>query len=381
MNELEYSLYQFGRMMNDKVRMSAYQSAISRTVRSGDTVLDLGCGPGIMAMLACRAGAGRVYAIDTNSVVDFGRQLGVANGLADKIQFLHGDSRRIELPERVDVIVSDVRGRLPLYGEALQTLNDARVRFLAEGGRMIPASDVLFAAVVEAGEQYLALTEPWSLNGLNLSATLSLVLNTIYGAQEPQQVISTPQKWCVLDYSRVVDPRAAGCMQIPIVRDSTAHGLMVWFETVLFEDIGYSSGPDEGESVYGRLFFPWESPVTLFAGDEVRVDLRADPVGHDYVWCWETRIPPREERKEVFFRQSTFHGATLSTSLLHKHNTNFVPELSTEGQAERWLLQAMDGKRTLEDIASEAVRLFPDVFRRREDALNRAADLAEEFSL
>jgi hypothetical protein len=156
---------------------------------------------------------------------------------------------------------------------------------------------------------------------------------------------------------------------------------MVWFETVLFEDIGYSSGPDEGESVYGRLFFPWESPVTLFAGDEVRVDLRADPVGHDYVWCWETRIPPREERKEIVFRQSTFHGATLSTSLLHKHNTNFVPELSTEGQAERWLLQAMDGKRTLEDIASEAVRLFPGVFRRREDALNRAADLAEEFSL
>jgi type I protein arginine methyltransferase len=381
MNELEYSLFQFGRMMNDKVRMSAYQAAISRAVRPGDAVLDLGCGPGIMAMLACRAGAGRVYAIDTNSVVDFGRQLGVANGLLDKIQFLHGDSRRIELPERVDVIVSDVRGKLPLYAEAIQTLNDARARFLAEGGRMIPISDILFTAVVEAGEQYRALTEPWSLNGLNLSEALSLVVNTIYGAAATQQLISSPQKWCVLDYSCVVNPRAAGCIQIPIVRDSTAHGLTMWFETVLFDDIGYSSGPDNGESVYGRLFFPWESPVALFAGDEVRVDLRADPVGGDYVWRWETRIPAREGRTEIVFRQSTFQGATLSPSLLHKHSANFVPELSTEGQAERWLLQSMDGKRSLEDIASEAVRLFPGIFRRREDALSRAADLAEEFSL
>ena len=84
MNEHEYSLYQFGRMMNDKVRMNAYEAAISRAVRPGDIVLDLGCGPGIMAMLACQAGARRVYAIDTNSVVDFGRQLAVAKAEPDQ---------------------------------------------------------------------------------------------------------------------------------------------------------------------------------------------------------------------------------------------------------------------------------------------------------
>jgi hypothetical protein len=47
---------------------------------------------------------------------------------------------------------------------------------------------------------------------------------------------------------------------------------------------------------------------------------------------------------------------------------------------ERWILQAIDGKRPLEDIAAEAARLFPHVFRRVEEAFNQVAEIAEKFS-
>jgi hypothetical protein len=40
----------------------------------------------------------------------------------------------------------------------------------------------------------------------------------------------------------------------------------------------------------------------------------------------------------------------------------------------------MDGKRPLEDIAAEAARIFPHVYRRTEDAFNEAAEIAEKFS-
>ena len=70
-----YSLEQFASMFSDKVRMDAYSTAIAHSVRPNDAVVDLGCGPGVFALLACRAGARRVYAIDMNGVVDFGRQL------------------------------------------------------------------------------------------------------------------------------------------------------------------------------------------------------------------------------------------------------------------------------------------------------------------
>jgi protein arginine N-methyltransferase 1 len=105
-----YSLEQFANMFSDPLRMDAYRGAIAKYVQPGNVVVDLGCGPGVFALLACKAGARRVYAIDLNGVVDFGRHLAAANGVADRVHFLCGDSRQVELPERADVIVSDVRG-------------------------------------------------------------------------------------------------------------------------------------------------------------------------------------------------------------------------------------------------------------------------------
>ena len=58
----------------------------------------------------------------------------------------------------------------------------------------------------------------------------------------------------------------------------------------------------------------------------------------------------------------------------------FVPILNEAGQVERWILQAIDGERPIEDIAAEAARLFPHVFRRVEEAFNQVAEIAEKFS-
>src|SRR5690349_250101 len=115
-------------MFADRVRMDAYTAAIEKSVRPGDAVLDLGSGPGIFALLACKAGARRVYAIDLSEAVEFVRHLATVNGLSDRVHFLRGDSRQIHLPERVNVIISDIRGVLPLFSHAIGTIDDARTR-------------------------------------------------------------------------------------------------------------------------------------------------------------------------------------------------------------------------------------------------------------
>jgi type I protein arginine methyltransferase len=377
-----YSLDQFALMFSDEIRMEAYSAAIARCVKPGDAVLDLGCGPGIFALLACKAGARRVYAIDTNGVVDFGRQLAATNGYADRILFLRGDSRQIHLPERVNVVVSDVRGVLPLYANAIQTVEDARDRFLLENGCLLPSRDTLFAAVVALPKPYQQMAQAWkSIPQLDLSSGLPLVLNTIYRHHiKPQQVVSSPGPWHVLDYVSGAKVPAQAQLQLPIVRTAVAHGIGVWFQTQLTDGIGYSSEPCPKETVYGHLFLPWLEPVSLREGEVCCVDLRAHLVGNDYVWQWETNIPGSEERQQIRFVQSSFYGSLFPPSVLLKRAMGFVPTLNEAGQAERWLFQAFDGKRPLADIAAEAVRLFPHVFRSAEDAFNQAAEIAEEFS-
>ena len=74
-------------MIGDSARFNAYAKAISRSVRAGDVVAEIGCGPALFALLACRAGAKRVYAIETEDIIDVAKQIAAANGVADRIQF------------------------------------------------------------------------------------------------------------------------------------------------------------------------------------------------------------------------------------------------------------------------------------------------------
>jgi len=377
-----YSLEQYGSMIADKLRFPPYAAAIARAVRPGDAVVDLGAGPGVFALLACRAGARRVYAIDLDGVVDFGRELAAANGFSDRIEFLRGDSRQIHLPERVNVIVSDLRGSLPFFGPAIASLEDARKRFLVEGGTLIPQRDFLYAALMEAEEEYKSIAAPWSqTDGVDLTASLATVLNGIYRKQfKPGQILSEPQKWCTLEYSTGASTRGSGSVTLQVLRSGTAHGIGLWFETQLLEGVGFSTIPAGIESVYGQGFLPWPEPVTLLPGDEVRVELHADPVGTDYVWRWESWIAPRDAGPARHFLQSTFYGAHFSPSSLRKRAADFVPVLSEAGQAERWMLQAIDGKTPLQQIAAEAASRFPHVFSRVEDAFTKAGELADKFS-
>ena len=369
-------------MFADQHRIEAYISAIQRNVRPGNTVVDIGCGPGIFALLACKAGARCVYAIDTSEVVEFGRHLAAVNGFAGRIHFLRGDSRQIHLPERADVVVADIRGALPLFSRAVGTLQDARTRFLNEQGRLIPASDTLFCSLVEAPAAYGSVANAWkSFAHLNLSSGLPLVLNTLYRQSlKPEQLVSIAMPWHTLDYQRPLDNHAQAVCELIVTRSAFSHGLALWFDAKLDDQVGFSTHPDRGETVYGHIFLPWLQPVPLREGETVTVDLRANLVGNDYIWQWETTIPAAEDRPAIHFKQSTFYGSVFSPSFLKKHATDFVPVLSETGLAERWLFQSMDGNRPLQDIAAEATRLFPHVFRRVDDAFNRAADIAEKFS-
>jgi protein arginine N-methyltransferase 1 len=378
-----YLLDEFGDMIADNARFGAYAEAIQRAVRPGDVVVDLGCGPGIFALLACRAGARRVYAIDAGEVIHFAKQLAAANGFADRIEFFHGDSRQLQLAERANVLVSDVRGALPLFADALPSIEDARQRFLLNGGVQIPLRDTVYAAIVETPEFYKRLTSPWkdAGRGVDLSPALPLILNGVYKIRsQNSQLITDQQAWCTLDYTVQLTPRAGAKLQFTATRSGMAHGITAWFETQLFEDIGFSTAPGNMGAIYGQGFLPWLEPVALEEGQEIEVDLHADPVGGDYIWRWDTKIAARNGNAERNFQLSTFKGAQFTSERLRKRATDYVPVLSESGEAERCLIEAMDGSTSLQEIARSAVARFPKVFRGQDDALRRVSALAEKFS-
>src|SRR6185295_4287146 len=126
-----YSLHGFGNMLLDRGRTRAFAEGLRACIQPDCVVIDIGCGPGILSLLACRFGARRVYAIEPDDVIACARDAAAANGFADRIVFLQGLSTALTLPEKADIVVADIRGVLPFFGSSITSLIDARTRLLA----------------------------------------------------------------------------------------------------------------------------------------------------------------------------------------------------------------------------------------------------------
>jgi protein arginine N-methyltransferase 1 len=378
-----YSVTGFGSMIADRIRTDAYCEALRRTVRPGSVVLDIGTGTGIFAFLACRFGARKVYAVDPGDAIQVAREIAIANQCADQIEFIQELSTEVDLPEGTEVIVSDIRGVLPLFDHHLPSIIDARDRLLRPGGVLIPKSDSLWAAVVEAPELYRRYSEPWDESPYNIDmrAARSIASNTWgAGRVKPDQLLAAPKCWATLDYRAISQPNIRGEVTWAVARAGTGHGLSIWFDATLADGISYSNSPLCPELIYGNGFFPWSAPLQLAAGDVVSATLDAHLVGGDYLWRWNTDVKGGDGKIKARFNQSTFFGAPLSSNRLRKRVATHVPQLNENGQVEHFILGLMDGRASLGDVARCLRDRFPSRFPTVENALTHVADVSLRYS-
>jgi len=374
-----YSVAGYGAMIADGVRMRAYAEALRQAVKPDSVVLDIGTGTGIFAMLACAYGARRVYAVEPDDAIQVARELAAANGFGQRIEFIQGLSANITLPERVDVIVSDLRGILPLFERHIPAIVDARNRLLIDGGKLIPREDTVRVAVAGARDVYERCTTPWGTDtfGLDMEPARRIVANRWTKVRvTPNRVLLPPQTWCTLDYSTIRDASVDGTLTWIAERAGTAHGVVVWFDAMLADGVQFSNAPGEPELIYGSAFFPWSRPVKLSRGDAVSVTLRANLVGDDYVWRWDADVRDDAGRVKANFRQNTLAGAPLSAERLRRRAHDHVPALTESGQVAQAILERMAAGMRLDEISREIALRFPRRFPSWREALTEVGDLS-----
>ncbi len=298
-----YHLSDYGRMFADRGRTDAYLAALRAAITPGAVVLDLGAGSGFFSLAACAFGASKVYALDVSEAIDVLPALAAANGFGDRIVVHRGDAFAYEIPEKVDVIVSDLRGNLPFCVRSIELIAHARDRYLKPGGALLPFRDRLFVAPIEAPVAWGARVGPYAAPplGFDMRAAREGAASEYHNDRghpfQASQLLAPAVEFGSVDYANVRPAPIRGDARFSFERDGLAHGFALWFDAEIAQGIGYSNAPGE-DHVYGRVFFAWPEPVAVRAGEEVAVALFAQPVQDDYIWGWTTTFADK-----VRFRQ------------------------------------------------------------------------------
>jgi protein arginine N-methyltransferase 1 len=381
-----YDLPAYGKMMRDRVRTGAYRQALALAVVPGDVVVDLGAGAGILTLHACRLGARLVHSIEPNTVIQVAREVVHANGFSRQVTFHQATSFQVELPHPCDVLVTDPRGVLPLYQQAIPTIIDARRRLLKPGGVLIPQRDTIWGALVEAPAVYDEhYDNAWrsANDGFDLEAARHRTINNFRKQHiELSQLLSNPVRWLLLDYRVLEKASACGSVQFEVERPGTAHGFALWFDSELIDGISFSNGPGEPRLIYGQLFFPFQEPLSVLPNQTITVDLRADFIGSDYIWQWTTQTtsaasPEKIERR---YHQSSLFSNVFCPERLRKMSDQHIPSLNEEGVVHMRALELMNNRRPLGQIAEAMAAEFPKRFSSSDDALGFVADLSARLS-
>jgi protein arginine N-methyltransferase 1 len=277
-------------MIYDNVRTSAYCRAIEAAVKPGDVVVDLGTGTGLLALMAVRAGADKVYAIEKTSIIEVAKANAKKVGGSNKIDFLMADSRNIELPRKADVVVSEVIGHMVVEENMLDSMIDARDRFLKPNGILIPNSATMYFVPVDNEQLYRDEIGIWSaeVQNIDLSASKDFAVNNIYvGEFKQEQFLSTPRSLSTLDLAGTTSLNMTFEGAFRVERDGLLHGLAGWFVAQLFGAVEISTAPSSPRTHWQQCFLPVQTPIKVKTGDLVDFAFSSKTVGDDVEINWK----------------------------------------------------------------------------------------------
>lgn len=295
-------------MMADDVRMAAYNRAIRSVIKPGDVVLDLGAGVGILSFLALKAGAKKVYAIEKMDSIHLAKEVARRNRYGEKIQFINDNSKNVELPEKVDVLLSETLGSFALEENTLDFTMDARTRFLKEGGRMIPEEIKLWLAPVQFEKMNQRASFWKDVHGVDYSAAYETMLGKLLIEEiSPDEFLASPEVLAHIDLRTCDSPLVEAKVAFPVKRKGTIHGLGGWFEAWLTKDIFINTSPEKKMTHWKHSFFPFSTPIHVGNKDCLYVKMAIGPrtkdeddasLSYDY-YCTQEGDQVDEAKKEV----------------------------------------------------------------------------------
>lgn len=270
-------------MLGDEARNKAYARAIAAKVRPGDIVLDIGTGAGLTAMLAAKAGAGHVYTCEMQPMIaEAAKRVIAENGLSEQITVLSKPSHALvigeDLPERADVVISEIVDSVLLGEGALATLAHAMTDLAKPGARAIPERGRLMAQPVESAG-LRALWRPEQAEGFDLEAfhhfaNVAQLTPNDFTALAPR-ALGDATRLFDFDFTRPDTDPDRRDVALSCSETGTVHAVLVSFRMALSPGIHLSNGLLSAGH-WGRIAVLCDQAEAVNPGDVLPVTAQHD---------------------------------------------------------------------------------------------------------
>lgn len=295
-------------MLQDVIRTDAYERSISDVVNSEHTVLDFGCGTGVLSMFAARAGAKKVIAVDRSPFIATAKEIADKNDF-ENIDFYHDDHQSLQLDEKVDVIVSEWMGHCLFYEAMLEPLLAVRDRYLASDGIMIPAEVSLHVGLVcdeDVLEDLSFLREkPYDLD-FSPIAHMPFQQTDLVTLDEECLLVGSAHLGS-LNMNTVNQSDSPRVFSGTLTPDTKAEivALCGWFSAKLSEGITLGTGPGDMPTHWDQILFPLPEPFVVEPSRDLTITLSplTEKVGKEQCWSWS--ISDGEKTVSVNEQQQT----------------------------------------------------------------------------
>lgn len=272
-------------MMQDYVRTSTYQHAFQLNACDfqDKVVLDVGAGSGILSFFAAQVGAKRVYAVEASDMANYARKLVEANGLSNVIKVIAGKIEEVDIPEPVDVLISEPMGYMLFNERMLETYVYARKWLRPDTGRMFPQGADLHVAPFRDESLYTEQMNKatfWSNQQFHNTVDLSSIRQAALEECFSQPIVDT------FDISSCTAKSIRHCVNFLETNESdfetihiplefymydtgVVHGLAFWFDVDLSgskRDVWLSTAPFEPITHWYQVRCLLFNPIFILAG-------------------------------------------------------------------------------------------------------------------
>jgi SAM-dependent methyltransferase len=272
-------------LVGDQNATRGLKQAIEDVVQNGDRVIDLGAGTGILSFFAVEAGAAHVDAIEMRPILRAAKIAAEQNGMSDKITFHAGQSEKLALENKADVIISNLG-----FLNTLVSLPDAIKRLLKAGGRYFPTSIQMEIAPLDASGFQTPSVGFWKEkhHGYDMSAFLTMAQHPFYQALDPKTFLGAATELEPIQISADMPDQFTWNFECKIQNAGTLSGLAGYYNFFNGDDVYLSLRPpiNLDPMIWGGYVFPLVNPIAVKAGDVLAAKFELQLSGNP-VWAWK----------------------------------------------------------------------------------------------